>query len=170
VTLRGGTATVTDRSREPPTSFTIEQVDLKLTQPAARAPITLRGDAALFGSARPNALLAGTLTPGEPAVADLRAQWDPVPIAALEPVVPMLGELEVDGQVGGDLRFAGPVDDSDATLTGWLARLTGALDLRDLALTVPGIGRTSPAFPVLCASRPMPSSWRRAPRDSATPR
>jgi hypothetical protein len=29
-------ATVTDRSREPPTSFTIEQVDLKLTQPEAR--------------------------------------------------------------------------------------------------------------------------------------
>ena len=145
-------------------------MDLKLTQPAARAPITLRGDAALFGSARPNALLVGTLTPGEPAVADVRAQLEPLPIAALEPVVPMLGELGVDGQVGGDLHFAGPVDDSDATLTGWLARLSGALDLRDLASRSRRSVRASPDFPVRCASRPTPSSSRRAPRDSATRR
>ncbi len=139
IALRNGTMTVADRSRQPPTTLTVAQVDVTLKQAAPRDAIHVDGSAALFGSTDRNATLAGTITPGTPAAADLRAQWKPVPLAGLAPVVPVLTDFGVDGAVGGDLRFVGPLSDPNGQLASWLAGLTGAIDLRGLAVAIPAI-------------------------------
>ena len=136
LTMRNGTVQVTDRDQQPPVSLTIDQVDLAVSDWAPGQPVRLRASAALFGAAATNAELDGTVTPGEPSTADVSATWQPLALAAVVPLVPQLAQLGLQGEVGGTLRFNGPLPaDGDVLSVLPLAALSGTLTLRDVAVT-----------------------------------
>ena len=109
-------------------------------------------------------------SPRAPRDADVRARWDPVPIAALEAIVPTLGELA--------RRTAG----SAATSTSSARSTTRTRPRRSarpadrharpprLAIRFPAIGTAVADLSGSCALAPMPSSCAETPRDSATRR
>src|SRR5690606_31817950 len=98
-----------DREPQPPLSLTIDRLDLTVSDWAPGEPVRLRASAALFGAAAANAQLDGTVTPGEPSTADVSATWQPLALAAIRPLLPQLTQLGLQGEVGGSLRFRGPL-------------------------------------------------------------
>lgn len=140
VTLRDGTVQVSDREQQPPASLTIDQLDLTLSDWAPGEPLRLRASAALFGAAATNAKLDGTVTPGEPPSADVTVTWQPLSLAAIRPLVPPLAATGLQGEVGGRLRFNGPLPaDGDLFDPLPLAALSGTFDLRDVAVEHPAL-------------------------------
>ena len=133
--VRDGEVTLTDRSRQPPVTFTSAQMDVRLSQPAAPARLQLAGTAALAGAPRPNATFDGQLLAGAPPSAEGQLRWDALPIAALQPLLAGLGVSDLHGDVSGALRFSGPL----AVIGGGhlgelLAAVDGSLELHGIGI------------------------------------
>lgn len=135
VTLRDGTLQVSDRARQPPTTATIDQVNVRISDWAPGEPLQLDASAALFGATAANAEIKGTVSPGNPTTADVTATWQPIAVAAAQPLVPVLAQFGLQGEVGGDLHFSGPLpDDGDVLASLPLSAVRGTLALRDVGV------------------------------------
>jgi uncharacterized protein involved in outer membrane biogenesis len=134
-TIRDGIVTVVDRTHQPPLELTVDQLRVQARDLAVGEPLQFDLSAALFGSATPNLTLRGRLEPGEPPHADLHAEWLPLSLGALTPLLadlaPAASALELGGQVAGAVHLAGPLT------PGLPPTLDGSLTLSGVSLSAP---------------------------------
>ncbi|MDX2169475.1 MAG: DUF748 domain-containing protein, partial [Deltaproteobacteria bacterium] len=133
MTIDDGQVHIVDRTRQPPVELAVTQLRLRGHELALGAPIQFELAAAVLGASAPNLTVTGMLEPGEPPRADVHAEWQPLPLNALTPLLtawvgPPAASLALGGTAGGTLRIAGAVDRTT------LPAIDGSVTLGDVSL------------------------------------
>jgi AsmA protein len=134
-TIRDGVVTIVDRTRQPPLALSIDQLRVQARDLAVGEPLQFDLSAAMLGAAAPNLTARGRLEPGDPPRAEVQAEWLPVPLAALLPLIagvaPDAAAVELGGQVAGAMHLSGPLTPAPPPT------FAGSLTLSDVSVAVP---------------------------------